>query len=87
MQYDVTPNFFVRGEVDRLRVNDAVGNRGTVNVASVSLVFPFGRAPAASPRMAAAPAYVAPAPAYVAPAPAYVAPVVVQASSSRLIAP
>ncbi|MDP2006817.1 MAG: OmpA family protein [Rubrivivax sp.] len=81
MQYDVTPNFLVRGEVDRYRVNDAVGNRGTVNVASVSLVFPFGRAPAAAPRMAAAPAYVAPAPtpAYVAPAPVYVPPVVVQA--------
>ncbi len=81
MQYDVTPNFLVRGEVDRYRVNDAVGNRGTVNVASVSLVFPFGRAPAATPRMAAAPAYVAPAPApvYVAPAPVYVPPVVVQA--------
>jgi OmpA-OmpF porin, OOP family len=79
MQYDITPNFLVRGEVDRYRVNDAVGNRGTVNVASVSLVFPFGRAPAASPRMAAAPAYVAPAPAYVAPAPVYVPPVVVQA--------
>ncbi|MDO9075209.1 MAG: OmpA family protein [Rubrivivax sp.] len=77
MQYDVTPNFLVRGEVDRYRVNDAVGNRGTVNVASVSLVFPFGRAPAK--RVAAAPAYVAPAPAYVAPAPVYVPPPVVQA--------
>ena len=79
MQYDITPNFLVRGEVDRYRVNDAVGNRGTVNVASVSLVFPFGRAPAAAPRVAAAPAYVAPAPAYVAPAPVYVPPPVVQA--------
>ncbi|MDP1901864.1 MAG: OmpA family protein [Rubrivivax sp.] len=79
MQYDVTPNFLVRGEVDRYRVNDAVGNRGTVNVASVSLVFPFGRAPAPTPRMAAAPAYVAPVPAYVPPAPVYAPPVVVQA--------
>jgi len=79
MQYDITPNFLVRGEIDRYRVNDAVGSRGTVNVASVSLVFPFGRAPAPTPRMAAAPAYVAPAPAYVAPAPVYVPPVVVQA--------
>jgi len=80
MQYDVTPNFLVRGELDRYRVNDAVGNRGTVNVTSVSLVFPFGRAPAPAPRVAAAPVYVAPPPvASPPPPPVVMPPPVVQA--------
>lgn len=72
LQYAFSPSFLVRGEVERYRINDAVGNHGGVNVVSIGLVFPFGRAPAAAPRAAAAPAYVAPPP----PAPA---PAVVQA--------
>ena len=66
LQYAFTPGFMVRGEVDRYRVNDAVGNKGDIDTVTLSLVFPFGRAPAAR-SVAAAPAYVAPAPA---PAPA-----------------
>ena len=75
IQYEVNRSFLVRGEAERYRVNDAVGNHGGVNVYSVSLVFPFGRAPQALPRVAA----VAPAPTlvYVAPLPPPV--VVVQA--------
>ena len=64
IQYEVNRSFLVRAEAERYRVNDAVGNHGGVNVYSVSLVFPFGRAPQAAPR-AAAPApmvYVAPLP-------------------------
>jgi OOP family OmpA-OmpF porin len=57
LQYALSPAFLVRGEAERYRVNDAVGNHGGVNLFSVSLVFPFGRAPAA--HVAAAPAYVA----------------------------
>jgi OOP family OmpA-OmpF porin len=63
LQYEINPSFFVRGEVERYRINDAVGNRGDIDVVSLSLVFPFGRAPARVPApVVAAPAYVAPAP-------------------------
>jgi OOP family OmpA-OmpF porin len=74
LQYEFSPSFLMRGEIERLRVNDAVGNNGDVNVFSLSVVFPFGRTPASAPRLAAAPVYVAPPP----PA-APLAPVVVQA--------
>ena len=70
LQYEFSPSFLMRAEAERYRINDAVGNRGDVNLYSLSLVFPFGRTPAPAPRMAAAPVYVAPAPVYVAPAPA-----------------
>lgn len=96
LQYAFSPSLLLRGEAERYRINDAVGNKGDVNVYSVSLVIPFGRAPAAAPR-AAAPAYVAPAPVPVAaavpapaPAPAPViarvepAPVVVAAAPRRV---
>lgn len=62
LQYEINRSFLIRGEAERYRVNDAVGNHGGVNVLSVSLVFPFGRAPAPAPRVAAAPVYVVPAP-------------------------
>lgn len=63
LQYEINPSFFLRGEVERYRINDAVGNRGDIDVWSLSLVFPFGRAPTRVPApVAAAPAYVAPAP-------------------------
>ena len=32
----------LRGEIERFRINDAVGNKGDINVASLSFVFPFG---------------------------------------------
>lgn len=73
VQYEISPAMLLRGEVERYRIKNAVGQRNDVDVVSVSLVFPLGRAP--ERRMAAAPAYVAPAPA---PAPmVMVAPVVV----------
>jgi OmpA-OmpF porin, OOP family len=67
-QYQLTPAMWVRGEMERYRVKDITGRRNNIDVASVSLVFPFGRA--AAPRMAVAPAYVAPVPVAVAAAPA-----------------
>jgi OOP family OmpA-OmpF porin len=77
LQYEIASWLLVRGEAERYRVNDAVGNRGDVNLMSVSLVFPFGRRKTQAPQMAAAPAYVEPVPA---PAPvAAPAPVVVAA--------
>ena len=66
VEYKFTEALAVRGEFERYRVNDAVGNRGDVDMATVGLVYKFGR-PAAQP------VYVAPAPepvAEVAPAPA-----------------
>jgi len=64
LQYAFSPSFLLRGEAERYRINDAVGNHGGVNVFSLSLVFPFGRAaaPAPAPHAMAAPVYVAPAP-------------------------
>jgi OOP family OmpA-OmpF porin len=67
LQYEISRSFMLRAEAERYRINDAVGNHGGVNVVSLSLVVPFGRAPATVQRAAIVPAYVAPAPA---PAPA-----------------
>jgi len=61
LQYELTRSLLLRGEVERYRVNDAVGNKADVNMLSVGLVIPFGRAPLPV-RVAAAPPYVAPAP-------------------------
>ena len=80
LQYELNPSMWVRGELERYRIKDAVGQRANVDLLSVSLVFPFGRAPA--PRHAAVPAYVPPvyaspvvaAPAVMAPVATYVAP-------------
>jgi OOP family OmpA-OmpF porin len=60
LQYEITPAVLVRGEFERYRVGDGLGNHNGVNVASVSLVFPFGRAPKSVPHAQAEPAYVAP---------------------------
>ena len=42
LQYAVTDALSVRGEIERYRVNDAVGNRGHVDMVSVGLVYYFG---------------------------------------------
>jgi OOP family OmpA-OmpF porin len=81
LQYAFTDALAVRGEVERYRINDAVGNKGDIDMFSVGLVYRFGgKTPA--PR-AAAPAYVAPAPVYIAAAPAP-APVVVPPAPKRV---
>lgn len=75
LQYELNPSMWLRGEIERYRITDAVGQRANVDLVSVSLVFPFGRAPA--PRRAEAPVYVPPvvaAPVVTAPVAAYVAP-------------
>jgi OOP family OmpA-OmpF porin len=74
LQYEVNRQLFIRGEAERYRVNDAVGNRGDINVYSVSVVVPFGRTEAPVPRMAAAPAAMAPMAPMPAPPPAAPAP-------------
>ena len=60
LQYVFTPNLMLRGEAERYRVNDAVGNHGDVNMYSVGLVVAFGRAPAQRPMVASV--YDAPPP-------------------------
>ena len=62
LQYAFNPSFLMRGEVERYRIGDAMGGRDHANVYSVSLVFPFGRAPEAIRTAYVAPAYVAPTP-------------------------
>lgn len=64
LQYAFTDALALRGELERYRINDAIGNRGDVDMLSVGLIYRFG---ASTPTpVARAPA---PAPVYVAPAP------------------
>ena len=68
LQYELTRSLFLRGEAERYRINDALDNRGDVNLFSLSLVMPIGRA--ARERPVSAPvAYVAPTPAPTPPPP------------------
>ena len=55
LEYKFTEALAMRGEVERHRVNDAVGNRGDVDMISLGLVYKLGRP------VARAPVYVAPA--------------------------
>lgn len=71
LAYKFSEALALRTEVERYRVNDAVGNRGDVDLASVSLVYKLGR-PAASRPLPAAP--MAPAAPSAAPAPPIVQP-------------
>jgi OOP family OmpA-OmpF porin len=58
VQYDFTPALGLRGEWERYRINDAVGNKGDIDMLLVGLVYTFGAGEPA-PR-AAPPPYVAP---------------------------
>ena len=78
LQYAFTDSVAMRAEVERYRINDAVGNKGDVDFVSVGLVYRFGaKTPTPVARaQAPAPAYIAPAalPVAVSPAPAPQAP-------------
>lgn len=76
VQYAFTDSVAMRAEVERYRINDAVGNKGDVDLVSVGLVYTFG---AKTPTPVARsepppPVYVAPAPMPIAVAPAPPAP-------------
>jgi len=43
LEYKLSEALALRGEVERYRLDDAVGNRGNVDMASLSLVYKFGR--------------------------------------------
>ena len=72
LQYAFTEALAMRVEAERYRINDAVGNKGDVDLYSVGLTYRFGaKTPAPAPRVEAAPEPVAEV---VAPAPEPVAP-------------
>lgn len=62
IQYALTESFGLRAEAERYRIDDAVGNKGDVDLFSLGLVYWFGGKAAPAPR-AVAPAYVAATPA------------------------
>lgn len=69
LQWDMTKSLAMRLEAERYRINDAVGNKGDINLLSVGLVYQFGqKAPAPAPR-AATPPPPPPPPPVAAPAP------------------
>lgn len=69
LQYAFTDSLAMRVEAERYRVNDAVGNKGDIDLVSVGLIYRFGAKAQAPAPYVAAPAYVAAAPAIVAPPP------------------
>jgi OOP family OmpA-OmpF porin len=52
VQYDLTDSLGLRGEVERHRINDAIGNDGSAHMFSVGLVYYFGGGEKAAPRAA-----------------------------------
>jgi OOP family OmpA-OmpF porin len=71
VQYDLTRAWGLRGEWERYRVNDAVGNKGDVDMLLVGLIYRFGTSEPA-PRAVTPPPYVAPVAEAPAPAPVLV---------------
>src|ERR1035438_9553881 len=74
LQYDFTKSVGMRLEAERYRINDAVGNRGDIDMLSLGLLVRFGRQ-APPPVQAAAgpePVALAPAPVVAAPEPVLV---------------
>lgn len=71
VQYAFNDALAMRAEIERYRINDAIGNRGNVDVFSVGLTYRFGgKTQTPAPQIAAAePVYVAAAPVPVAPPP------------------
>jgi len=69
LQYDFTSSLGLRGEWERYRVNDAVGNKGSVDLLTIGLVYIFGDSKPV-PKAAAQPEPVPPVAAAPAPVPA-----------------
>lgn len=78
VQYAFTEALSARAEIERYRINDAMGNKGDVDLASLGLVYRFGgKTPtpvAASYTLPPVVVAQAPPPVYVAPVPAPAAP-------------
>ena len=69
LQYAFTEALGIRAEVERYRINDAVGNKGDIDLVSLGLVYRFGAKKPAYVARATAPEPVAPAPPAAAPEP------------------
>ncbi|MDD2919484.1 outer membrane beta-barrel protein [Rhodoferax sp.] len=73
VQYAFTEALSLRAEIERYRINDAVGNKGDIDLASIGLVYRFGGKTPTPVAQTYRPAPVivaqAPAPVYVAPPP------------------
>lgn len=73
VQYAMTDALSLRAEIERYRINDAVGNKGDVDLASIGLVYRFGGKTPTPVARAYTPAPVvtaqAPQPVFVAPPP------------------
>jgi OOP family OmpA-OmpF porin len=84
LQYDFTKSLGMRLEAERYRINDAVGNKGDIDLYSLGLVYRFGvEKPAPAQRVAEPePVVVAAAPVVVAPPPPVHRKVVFAADSS-----
>ncbi|MCM2341395.1 outer membrane beta-barrel protein [Rhodoferax sp.] len=74
VQYAMTDALSLRAEIERYRINDAVGNKGDVDMASIGLVYRFGGKTPTPVAQTYTPAPVviaqAPQPVFVAPPPA-----------------
>ena len=70
LQYQITQALAMRGEVERYRINDAVGNEGDIDLVSVGLLYRFGQKSQPVSPTAPEPIGPAPEPVAVVPAPA-----------------
>jgi len=88
IQYDFTEALGMRIEAERYRINDAVGNKGDIDLVSIGLVYLFGgKTPPPAPYVAAAEPVVVAAPVAVVVAPPPPPPVaVVAAPAPRKVA-
>lgn len=62
LQYQMNPAWALRFEVERYRLNDAINNKGNMDLVSVGLVYKFGRTASEAHTFVAAPLPVAPPP-------------------------
>lgn len=70
LQFAFSERLAMRAEVERYRIDDAVGNKGDIDLASIGLVYRFGRKVVVHTPRATAPEPFVPSPVAVAPAPA-----------------
>jgi OOP family OmpA-OmpF porin len=79
LQYDFTDSLAMRAEAERYRIDDAVGNKGDINMYSLGLIYRFGKKAVAPVQKAEAPVQKAAALPIVAAAPVMViVPVVIK---------
>ncbi len=70
LQYDLTASLAMRAEAERYRIDDAVGNRGDIDLVSLGLVYRFGKTAVPPARAEPEPVIaLAPPPAVVTPPP------------------